>query len=1250
MKRILLKRILVKRVAWGGASITLALVILVAAAFWLTTTATGFLWLAKQATPLSNGRLVLEGVEGHLGASVHIRKLIYTSDLQRITLQQVRLDWKPRSLWYRLVEIELLAAQHVRVDILKRDLTPQTYPESLRLPLEIRVVAWDVRQLDLVDNGQMRSFTSLHGEVDGRGDRFGLTAAANTPWAEVVGQFGINKDAPFKVQGSFTAHRSLPVPVKAQLELSGELAAFDFKLNALAEGMSMMAAGKLALYAPVRLPRLVLSGQGIDPRKFSADAPHADLAFSGMFEGQSGERLLGTFSLANPQAGRLDQGRLPLANLTGAVVGDSVNADFSALEIDLGDAGRFSGDGQWRNGQLAVNLNSARLNLAGIHRDLYPTRLQSALRLAGNAQRQTLTADVAETWGQGSFTLSLADAILRLQDADFSGQAGRLKAKGSMKLDASRVFEATFDATQINPARFGKYPRAKLNARGEVSGALLPALRLQTQFTLPPGELEGRPVKGKGKLHYANGHLTDTDLDLDLAGNRAVLKGALGGKGDRMVWDINAPALARLNLGLAGRLKSTGSISGEFRQPQIDVQLNASGLRLPNNMAADSVDLKLQLQAALTGVFNGQLDARGIRVSEQRITTARASIQGRRNAHTLLLDARLADWHGVVSLAGGLDKNQVWRGQLNQATVQGAWPLQLSAPASLVLSRDQQQVSNLSFTLAGGKVNNVQFNRQGTQMSTRGAISNLPLAPLLGLLEAPPPLTTDLRMKGDWDLRLGDTLEGEAHFVRQAGDVKLKEPAMSLGLTTLGLDLKAAASRVTARLDVTTREAGTLRAEASAKLGRDGAVLTLPRSAPLTWTAALDVPDLRLLKPFIPIGFRLDARLAAQLAGSGSLAAPRIDGQIDASRIRFTLPEEGVSITDGTLKLILADDRVKVQQGELKGSGGRIVVSGEAQLKNPQAGLTLTFEKFTAISRSDRQVTVSGVTRLNLDLKRLELTGELIADRARLEMPEASKPVLSSDVVVVGQPPRGKPASQRFPMALDLTLKLGNDFLFKGAGLDARLGGQLRVFTLNQRLRGEGTIRVVEGRYAAYAQRLNIERGVLRFVGPIDNPGLDVLAVRKTSNVKAGVQVGGSVQRPVVKLYSDPAMPDTEKLAWLVLGRGLENSGQQEFVLMQVAAAALLSQAESVNFQSKLADTLGIDSFDVRAGEGATLSSSVISVGKRLSTRATLSYEQSLDGLSQVVKVLYQLSPNVRLEVQAGQQSSFDALYTREYD
>jgi translocation and assembly module TamB len=381
-----------------------------------------------------------------------------------------------------------------------------------------------------------------------------------------------------------------------------------------------------------------------------------------------------------------------------------------------------------------------------------------------------------------------------------------------------------------------------------------------------------------------------------------------------------------------------------------------------------------------------------------------------------------------------------------------------------------------------------------------------------------------------------------------------------------------------------------------------------------------------------------------------------VSGQIDANAIRFALPEQGVAISDGSLQLALADDRVRVVHGELKGAadagraGGRIVLSGSAQLRHPQAGLVATFEKFLLTNRSDRHVTVSGVTQLHLDPKQLALTGQLGVDRARLDMPEADRPQLSSDVVIVGAPPRPVPASQRIPLALDLGIKLGDDFLFKGGGLDARLGGQLRVYTRNQALLGEGTIQVAKGRYAAYGQSLDIARGVLRFAGPVGNPGIDVLAVRKTSTVTAGVQVSGTVQRPLVTLYSDPAMADTDKLAWLVLGHGLENGGQEEYALLQVAAGALLNQAESVNMQSKLAEALHIDSVGVRAGSGEGLATTVVSVGKRLSSRATLSYEQSIDGLSQVVKILYQVSPHVRLEAQAGQPSSFDAFYTLEFD
>lgn len=1239
-----------RRVLWSLAVLLVLLTALLGAAAYMAATPAGFRWLTGTMAILSGERLKFEDVEGHLGVPLRIRKLTVATASQRIEIEGVRLEWQPRALWQRRLEIDLLAAETVRVTTLKKDPAPPERPASLRLPLDLYVRVIDLDRLDLVEPADTLTFRKFRGHLDGRGDRYRLSEAAlETPWAALTGQLELGKDAPFLVQGGMGAVRDDPFPVTGELKLAGTLDALKFQFNAAAREMRLLVGGEAAPFAPVRLPRLLVAGEGIDPQLFAAGAPRADLAFSGLFEGLPGERLLGTFSLNNRIAGRLDQGRVPFASLTGAVLGDAARADFSDLAVDFGAAGKLSGEGQWRDGRAALSLASPRLNLAGFHSDLHVTRMRTRLELTGNATRQALSADVAETWGQGRFVLTHDPSSLRLESASLGGQAGRLAARGELKLDAGRAFSIDFDASQINPARFGKFPRGRLNARGAASGTLLPELRLLADLTLPRGELEGQPVSGRGRLRYENRHLADADADLNLAGNLAKIKGAFGRAGDRLSWDIDAPALARLNLGFAGRLTSQGSVSGTPGRPQLDASAIAQGLRMPGDIAVDTLNLQLKLQAAVDGVFSGQLDARGVQLAGQRLNTLVADLQGRRNAHTLALDARLSDWRITARLAGGLDDEQVWRGQLAQAQAQGRWPMSLISPATLVLSGEQQQVNDLALTVSGGRLSIEQFNRRGSQMSSRGALGNLPLAPFLSMLETELPFTTDLRVNGDWDLRAGDTLDGTLHLRRLAGDVRTKSPAQSLGLSHLVLDLSAVANRVSGYIEATSREAGQLRVDAQAPLQRTEAFFTLPRTAPVAWTAKLDVPDMRLIRPFLPVGIRFDARLNAELTGGGSLAAPRADGHIVADGIRFSMPEQGVSTTGGRLRLVLSGSRVRVEEGVLQGQSGRIVLSGEARLKDPQAGLALNFEKFAVTNRSDRRVIVSGVSELAYGHQGLKVEGALRVDRARIEVPEASRPALSADVVVAGQPPPARARAQRVSLAFDLKLGLGDDFLFKGAGLDVRLGGQLRVFTVQDVLRAEGRIQVVEGRYAAYGQSLTVERGVLSFVGPVDNPGIDVLAVRKTPTVKAGVQVRGTVQRPLVTLYSDPPLPDTEKLSWLVLGHGLQG-GQEEFALLQLAGGALLSRAESVSLQTQIADALSIDSFGVRAGEGEDLATAIVSVGKRLSSRATLSFEQSLDGLTQVVKVLYQLTPHVRLEAQTGQQSSFDAFYTLEYD
>jgi translocation and assembly module TamB len=134
---------------------------------------------------------------------------------------------------------------------------------------------------------------------------------------------------------------------------------------------------------------------------------------------------------------------------------------------------------------------------------------------------------------------------------------------------------------------------------------------------------------------------------------------------------------------------------------------------------------------------------------------------------------------------------------------------------------------------------------------------------------------------------------------------------------------------------------------------------------------------------------------------------------------------------------------------------------------------------------------------------------------------------------------------------------MGERLRIRGRGLDAGLRGDLRLTTPATQLAVNGTLRIVDGTYQAYGQKLDIERGVLTFVGPVENPRLDIEATRPNLDVRVGVLVSGTALTPRVRLFSEPEMSDLDKLSWLVAGRA--NEGGADTALLQSAAVALLS-------------------------------------------------------------------------------------------
>ena len=306
-----------------------------------------------------------------------------------------------------------------------------------------------------------------------------------------------------------------------------------------------------------------------------------------------------------------------------------------------------------------------------------------------------------------------------------------------------------------------------------------------------------------------------------------------------------------------------------------------------------------------------------------------------------------------------------------------------------------------------------------------------------------------------------------------------------------------------------------------------------------------------------------------------------------------------------------------------------------------------------------RFLAVTGEGRIEIDGSRTAITGDLKADAGWFGIPAAAPPSLSDDVIVErGRPVEAAPVTER--IRLDLRVDLGEQLYFEGRGLSTRLAGSLRhTGDIGPALRTTGTIRAVGGTLDAYGRKLTLERGALNFQGPIDNPGLNVLALRKGLAVEAGVEVTGTVSRPRARLVSSPDVPEAEKLAWLVLGRGRGEISAADAATLVGAANALVGGdvlpagrllrglgLDELNFGSEEGGALGTLPQSTVAGRtGSASAAEVVSVGKQLTENIHVSYRQGLADAEGSLRVALQFSKSLQFILRAGSDPGVDAVY-----
>ncbi len=138
--------------------------------------------------------------------------------------------------------------------------------------------------------------------------------------------------------------------------------------------------------------------------------------------------------------------------------------------------------------------------------------------------------------------------------------------------------------------------------------------------------------------------------------------------------------------------------------------------------------------------------------------------------------------------------------------------------------------------------------------------------------------------------------------------------------------------------------------------------------------------------------------------------------------------------------------------------------------EGPNAKANVVADKLTLINKPDMQMIVSGKGLLGYDKDGISIKGNLRADHGMVRYQASGEPHLSDDVVIAGAQKKETKSNVALT-ALQFDVDLGDDFTFKGYGIDAKLIGALRLrASPNQSLSGHGTVSVESGKYAAYGR------------------------------------------------------------------------------------------------------------------------------------------------------------------------------------
>ncbi|MDX1668685.1 MAG: translocation/assembly module TamB domain-containing protein, partial [Limnobacter sp.] len=898
-------------------------------------------------------------------------------------------------------------------------------------------------------------------------------------------------------------------------------------------------------------------------------------------------------------------------------------------------------------------------------------------------------------------------------------------------LDPSRFHSSPYLQGLLNGNATWKGSFGPEGALGQFDPEGILALDLQNS------RLAGTPLNLSAKAKGSLSRVQDFNFNLQTLRNTLQANGAYGLPGDSFAVDLQAVNLSALGealgLRLAGEATVKGKVTGTGQDVAAQLNLDIRQVVLDQWLEVDAVRGDVSLGRAANARWDGQLEMSGLRApgqTEQWVKNLVMSLEGTRIDHQLTVRAesdrkpfsRRRSLQGNAVFKGGLfdlsgqSVTPRWQGEISALNLEGMWrpvrSFQLRQPASLKVGSESVELSQL--VLVGEDQTEIQSQTlmaSSKSLVLEGQAPRFALPRLSSVLKTQMTLETDQLVTAlNWRIKSSPKqLDGHFDLKYLSGGFSILEDAeIEVPVRAMELAVDFSRERMSAELNLDATQVGTIGAQLSVPVqkspstgqwGPDG-------DAPIEGYLAAGLTDLSWLGPLIAPSLRTQGDGQISLAIAGTLDKPDLQGRLFARQFNVTELDQGVRLEDGEVVVDFNNDRAKLEQfdftvyhrqaparrleelGPLIQGSGKLTANGQWNLAGIGGQIDLKLDRVPLLQNPERWLVASAdlsVKQPVQDDQPILIRGEVLAHGAYIELPESQPQTLGSDVVIRGE---GTDPVQGSPVDVLVQAKLGDLFFFNAEGLRARLAGGLRLLVQEgvttpdgrsgRRLQATGTIQTAEGTYRAYGQDLTIERGVVNFQGPLNNPGLNIRAVRKGVAVEAGVEITGSANRPQVTLVSDPPVPDSEKLSWMIIGRG-SNSSDRDTTLLLTAAAAIFGDSSDDSTTEKVAKSLGIDDFALSSGsltaadsravgsqvsispgadpsatvlgdEDALLTQRLITLGKRLSQKLYLSFEQSVTTSANIIKVTYQVNRRLSLIARGGADNAVDALYQFSFD